>query len=188
MEVREWSGSIRISYFEKTGENQMTSISEFIDSTALEETIITNCPKYREKFSNIVEKAGVGGSDIKDKEAIKKIYATCSWNWAAFLLNTHWAIYRKEKMMGWGLFTFIWLVAVISFYVPALDSVSYFLPMIAAFIVGIYGNSYVLCNSIRTYENTTSPEDRKQRSPIGLAVAIIVDVGTMVVLVFEEVI
>ena len=90
--------------------------------------------------------------------------------------------------MGWGLFTFIWLVAVISFYVPALNSVSNFLPMIAAFIVGIYGNSYVLCNSIRTYENTTSPEDRKQRSPIGLAVAIIVTIGTMVVLVFEEII
>ena len=49
----------------------MTTISEFIASPALEETIVTNCPEYREKFSKIIEKAGVQESDTKDEQAIK---------------------------------------------------------------------------------------------------------------------
>ena len=42
------------------------TISEFIRSTVLEEIVVFNCPKYREKFSKIVRKAGVCGSDIEE--------------------------------------------------------------------------------------------------------------------------
>ena len=50
----------------------MTTISEFIASPALDETVVTNCPEYREKFLKIIEKAGVQESDTKDEQAIKK--------------------------------------------------------------------------------------------------------------------
>ena len=172
----------------------MRTISEFIDSTALEETIVTNCPKYREKFLKIVEKSGVGESDTKDKQAMNKIRSTRSWNWAAFLFNTHWAIYRKEKLLGWALFIITWLIAVIStiyMSVPVLDKLGNFFPILVTVIVGMYGNSYVLHNSIQIYEQTTSSKDREQRSPTGLAVAIVIDIafiGIIGFLIFEEVI
>jgi len=172
----------------------MRTISEFIDSTALDETIVTNCPKYREKFLKIVEKSGVGDSDTKDKQAINKIISTRSWNWAAFLFNTHWAIYRKEKLLGWVFFITTYLIAGISMIymsVPALDTLGNIFPWIVAVIIGIYGNSFVLRNSIQTYENTTSSKDREQRSPTGLAVAIGIDIaiiGIIIFLVFEEII
>jgi len=172
----------------------MTTISEFIDSTALEESIVTNCPKYREKFLKIVEKSGVGGSDTKNKQALNKILSTQSWNWAAFLGNTHWAIYRKEKVLGWGFFTATWLIAGISMIyisVPALDGLGNIFPWIVALVVGMYGNSFVLRNSIQTYENTTSSKDREQRSLTGLALAFGIDiaiVGIIIFLIFEEII
>ena len=34
---------------------KMTTISEFIASPALEESIVTNCPEYKEKFSKIID-------------------------------------------------------------------------------------------------------------------------------------
>ena len=54
----------------------MTTFSEFVESTSLEETIVTNSPKYREKFLKIVEKAGIGESDTKDKQALNKLRST----------------------------------------------------------------------------------------------------------------
>jgi hypothetical protein len=172
----------------------VTTISEFIKSNALEETIVTNCPKYREKFLKIVDKSSVGESDTKDKQALNKIRSTRSWNWAAFLFNTHWAIYRKEKLLGWALFIITWLIAVIStiyMSVPLVDKFGNFFPLFVAVFVGMYGNSYVLHNSIQTYEQTTSSKDREQRSPTGLAVAIVIDIvsiGIIGFLIFEEVI
>ena len=44
----------------------MTTISEFIEGTDLDEIIVFNCPKYREKFSKIVEKADVGDTDLEE--------------------------------------------------------------------------------------------------------------------------
>ena len=76
---------------------RVTTISEFIASPALEETIVTNYPRYREKFSKIIEKADVQESDTKDEQAIKKITSTLSWNWSAFLFSYLWLIYRREN-------------------------------------------------------------------------------------------
>jgi DNA-directed RNA polymerase subunit RPC12/RpoP len=169
----------------------LVTITEFIDSVRLEETIVTNCRKYRSKFLNIVEKSGVGRSNTKDTEAIKTIMSTRSWNWAALLFNTHWAIYRKVNSLGWGLFTFGWLLLIISMYVPALETVGNILPWGVAIVVAMYGNSYVLRNSILAYENTTLVKDREQRSPIGLAVALIIDTAIIVImggLIYEELI
>jgi hypothetical protein len=75
----------------------MTTISDFIASTALEDTIVTRCSKYRDKFSKNLEKAGVGQSDTKNEKAIKKIAAARSWSWAAFLFNYLSLIYRREN-------------------------------------------------------------------------------------------
>ena len=38
-----------------------------------EETIVSNCAKYREKFLKIIEKLGIGECDIKDEEARKRL-------------------------------------------------------------------------------------------------------------------
>ena len=171
----------------------MTTISEFVDSTALDETIVSNCSKYREKFIKIVNKSGVGGSDTKDKQAINKIISTQSWNWAAFFFNTHWAIYRKEKLLGWLLFIATWLNAISAIYisVPALDTLGNIFAWVVAVFCGMYGNSFVFRNSLQTYENTTSSKDREQRSPTGLAVAIGIDlaiIGIIGFLMSEEII
>ena len=157
----------------------MTTIFEFIDSTALEDTVIKNCPKYRVKFLNIIDKAGVGDSDTTDKEALKIIRGTRSWNWAAFLFNHHWAIYRKENLLGWGVFTFIWFLSIIAIWVPSFHTFANpvdFIWLCAAVLTGLYANSFVLRNSIKIVENTTSLKDREQRSPIGLASAIVIDI------------
>jgi hypothetical protein len=162
----------------------MTTIFEFIDSTALEDTVVKNCPKYRVKFLNIIDKAGVGDSDTTDKEALKIIRGTRSWNWAAFLFNHHWAIYRKENLLGWGVFAFVWFLSLLSIWVPSLQNatpLSFANPvdftwLCAAVLTGLYGNSFVLRNSIKIVENTSSPKDREQRSPIGLASAIAIDI------------
>ena len=90
------------------GMEKLTTISEFIASPALEETIVTNCPEYREKFSKIIEKADVQESDTKDEQAIKKITSTLSWNWSAFLFSYLWLIYRRENLLGWGLLIVVW--------------------------------------------------------------------------------
>jgi hypothetical protein len=155
----------------------MPTVSEFIASPAMEETIVTNCPKYRGKFSTIIEKAGVQESDTKDARAIKKISSTTSWNWAAFLFSYFWLIYRKENLKGWGLLIGIWFLAILSsvfFLDSALDSISSILPIIVMVLVGIYGNSYILINAMKAHENTIPSGDRNQRSPKALFLAIFV--------------
>lgn len=52
---------------------QKTTINQFIEGEGLEETIVSNCPKYREKFLKIIEKLGIGECDIKDEEARKRL-------------------------------------------------------------------------------------------------------------------
>jgi hypothetical protein len=122
---------------------KMTTTSEFIASPALEETIVTNCPKYREKFSKIIQKADVQESDTKDEQAIKKIISTFSWNWAAFLLSYLWLIYRRENLLGWGLLIVVWGLTLIWAYWEdtTLDTITDILPMAVSIAVGILGNS-----------------------------------------------
>jgi hypothetical protein len=160
----------------------MPTVSEFIASPAMEETIVTNCPKYRGKFSTIIEKAGVQESDTKDAQAIKKISSTRSWNWAAFLFNYFWLIYRKENLIGWGSLIVVWFFAILSsvfFLNAALDSISSILPIIAMVFIGIYGNSYILINAMKAHENTIASGDRNQRSPKALVLAIFVVLAGM---------
>ena len=80
----------------------MMTFSEFVKNDALEKTVISDCDNYRQKFIKIIEKAGVSDSDIQDEEALKKIKSIISWNWAGFFFPFYWAIYRKEKIIGWG--------------------------------------------------------------------------------------
>ena len=163
----------------------MTTISEFISSPALEEAIVTNCPKYREKFAKIIEKADVQESDTKDEQAIKKITSTLSWNWSAFLFSYLWLIYRRENLLGWGLLIVVWFFPYFtSIYSidpesptldknPTLDAISLIVPWLVMVIVGIFGNSLILRNAMRAHEDTTSSAVRKQRSPIALCLAIL---------------
>ena len=77
------------------------------------------------------------------------------------------------------MFTFIWFLSIISIWVPSFHTFANpvdFTWLCAAVLIGLYGNSFVLRNSINIVENTTSPKDREQRSPIGLASAIIIDI------------
>ena len=118
---------------------KMTPTSEFIASPALEETIVTNCPKYREKFSKITEKADVQESDTKDEQAKKKIISTFSWNWAAFLFSYLWLIYRRENLLGWGLLIVVWGLTLIWAYWEdtTLDTITDILPMAVSIAVGM---------------------------------------------------
>ncbi len=46
------------------------------------------------------------------------------------------------------------------------------LPWVLTVVIGMYGNSYVLHNCVKTYVETTSEKDRQQRSIIQLFVAV----------------
>ena len=59
-------------------------IREFIESENLEQAIISNSHKFRDKFRKIVDKTNVGELNIEDQNALKKIEKTISWNWYAF--------------------------------------------------------------------------------------------------------
>jgi len=50
----------------------MTTVSEFIDSDALEACVVSNCPYYREKFREIATRAGVLHAEIEDTHTGKK--------------------------------------------------------------------------------------------------------------------
>ena len=167
---------------------KMTTTSEFIASPALEEAIVTNCPKYREKFSKIIEKADVQESDTKDEQAIKKITSTLSWNWAAFLFSYLWLIYRRENLLGWGLLIVVWGLTLIWAYWEdtTLDTITDILPMAVSIAVGILGNSLILRNAMKAYEDTTSSVDRKQRSPKALCLAILLKIGMLGMVIFPE--
>ena len=171
---------------------RVTTISEFIASPALEETIVTNCPEYREKFSKIIEKADVQGSDTKDEQAIKKITSTLSWNWSAFLFSYLWLIYRRENLLGWGLLIVVWFFPYLaSIYSvespsPTLDTISWVVSLSVMVIVGIFGNSLFLRNAVKAYEDTTSSAVRKQRSPIALWLAILLKIGMLGIVLLLE--
>ena len=49
------------------------TFNEFVKNDALEKTVVSDCDNYRQKFIKIIEKAGVGDSDIQDEEALKKL-------------------------------------------------------------------------------------------------------------------
>lgn len=167
---------------------RVTTISEFIASPALEETIVTNCPKYREKFSKIIEKANVQESDTKDEQAIKKITSTLSWNWSAFLFSYLWLIYRRENLLGWGLLIVVWGLTLIWAYYEdtTLDTITDVLPMAVCIAVGILGNSLILRNAMKAYEDTTSSVDLKQHSPKALCLAILLKIGMLGMVILLE--
>jgi|GEM_PF-3511202 hypothetical protein len=93
----------------------MTTISEFIEGPELDKIIVHNCDKYRKSFISIVEKSGVGDTDVEEflkdrwwgklSPPTKKIMGFFipkfrSWNWAGFFFNVYWLIYRKQRL-GW---------------------------------------------------------------------------------------
>lgn len=150
----------------------MTTISEFIDGKDFEVIINKRCSKYREMFLKIIEKKGVGNSDIKDEIAIKSILSTPSWNWAAFLFSTIWAIYRKDNIFGWGVFIVLILLNYITIlFAPDLFDITTSLPYVVMVIYGIYGNSFALRNSLQAYANTKSPKEIEQCSTSGVILA-----------------
>ena len=44
----------------------MTTISEFIEGPELDNILVHNCDKYRKSFISIVEKSGVGDTDVEE--------------------------------------------------------------------------------------------------------------------------
>ena len=50
-------------------------MAEFVEGEALEETIVSNCPKYRKKFLRIIEKAENRDADIEDQKSDKKNFS-----------------------------------------------------------------------------------------------------------------
>ena len=60
-----------------------------------------------------------------------------------------------------------------------LDTITDILPMAVSIAVGILGNSLILRNAMKAYEDTTSSVDRKQRSPKALCLAILLMIGML---------
>ena len=154
----------------------MMTFSEFVKTDALEKTVVSDCDNYRQKFIKIIEKAGVSDSDIQDEEALKKIKSIISWNWAGFFFVSHWAIYRKERIIGWGtLFVYLTL-GFLSIVSVMIDRYDFFFQAAMSLSFAMYGNSYLLHNCVRSYVETTSEVDRKQKSTSQLLIAIILQV------------
>ena len=154
----------------------MMTFSEFVKNDALEKTVVSDCDNYRQKFIKIIEKAGVSDSDIQDGEALKKIKSVVSWNWVGFFFPFYWAIYRKERIIGWGtLFVYLTL-GFLSVVSVIIDGYDFFFLAATALLIAMYGNSYLLHNCVRSYVETTSEVDRKQASTSQLWIAIILNV------------
>jgi len=151
---------------------QLVTFNQFVQGDQLEETIVSNCPAYRKKFLKIIEKAGVGDNDIEDKNALKKIRSTTSWGWVAAIFSSFWAIYRKEKILGWGTLSLSVILGFLSLYSDTIDKISIGFTWGILILVGMYGNSYVLHNCVKTYVETSSKIDRQQRSKIQLFAAV----------------
>ena len=161
----------------------MMTFSEFVKNDALEKTVISDCDNYRQKFIKIIEKAGVSDSDIQDEEALKKIKSIISWNWAGFFFPFYWAIYRKEKIIGWGtllIYLTLGFLPVVSVMIDRYDLIFF---AVMSLLIAMYGNSYLLHNCVRSYIETTSEVDRKQISTSQLWSAIIINVFAAVLLI-----
>ena len=164
----------------------MMTFSEFVKNDALEKTVVSDCDNYRQKFIKIIEKAGVSDSDIQDEEALKKIKSIISWNWAGFFFPFYWAIYRKERIIGWGtLFVYLTL-GFLSVVSVIIDGYDFFFLAATALLIAMYGNSYLLHNCVRSYVETTSEVDRKQVSTSQLWIAIILNVFVAVLLLIWQ--
>lgn len=164
----------------------MMTFSEFVKNDSLEKTVVSDCDNYRQKFIKIIEKAGVSDSDIQDEEALKKIKSIISWNWAGFFFPFYWAIYRKERIIGWGtLFVYLTL-GFLSVVSPMIDGYDFFFIAATALLIAMYGNSYLLHNCVRSYVETTSEVDRKQASTSQLWIAIILNVFVAVLLLIWQ--
>ena len=164
----------------------MMTFSEFVKNDSLEKTVVSDCDNYRQKFIKIIEKAGVSDSDIQDEEALKKIKSIISWNWAGFFFPFYWAIYRKERIIGWGtLFVYLTL-GFLSVVWPMIDGYDFFFIAATALLIAMYGNSYLLHNCVRSYVETTSEVDRKQMSTSQLWIAIILNVFAAVLLLIWQ--
>ena len=161
----------------------MMTFCEFVKNDALEKTVISDCDNYRQKFIKIIEKAGVSDSDIQDEEALKKIKSIVSWNWAGFFFPFYWAIYRKEKIIGWGtllIYLTLGFLPVVSVMIDRYDLIFF---AVMSLLIAMYGNSYLLHNCVRSYVETTSEVDRKQISISQLWSAIIINVFAAVLLI-----
>ena len=161
----------------------MMTFSEFVKNDALEKTVVSDCDNYRQKFIKIIEKAGVSDSDIQDEEALKKIKSIISWNWAGFIFPFYWAIYRKEKIIGWGtllIYLTLGFLPVVSVMIDRYDLIFF---AVMSLLIAMYGNSYLLHNCVRSYVETTSEVDRKQISTSQLWSAIIINVFAAVLLI-----
>ena len=164
----------------------MMTFSEFVKNDALEKTVVSDCDNYRQKFIKIIEKAGVSDSNIQDEEALKKIKSIISWNWAGFFFPFYWAIYRKERIIGWGtLFVYLTL-GFLSVVSVIIDGYDFFFLAATALLIAMYGNSYLLHNCVRSYVETTSEVDRKQASTSQLWIAIILNVFVAVLLLIWQ--
>ena len=164
----------------------MMTFSEFVKNDALEKTVVSNCDDYRQKFIKIIEKAGVSDSEIQDEEALKKIKSIISWNWVGFFFPYYWAIYRKERSIGWGtLFVYLTL-GFLSVVSPMIDGYDFFFIAATALLIAMYGNSYLLHNCVRSYVETTSEVDRKQMSTSQLWIAIILNVFAAILLLIWQ--
>ncbi len=163
----------------------MPSISEFINSDCLEDFIVNNSSKYKNKFKKIIQKAKVDDSEISDKKAIEKIQKTISWNWSAFLFSSFWAIYRKQKL-GWvALFLTIICIIVPDFISsPAIEKAMNTVPMSMSVLFGFYGNSYLLKNTIYAFSKNLSKKDQRQKDLKGLIIAIILMVTSFAAIEF----
>ena len=164
----------------------MPTISEFIEGTPLEETIVSNCSKYREKFVKIVDKAGVGDCDIEDKNAVNRIMSISSWNWAGFFLTYYWAIYRKADHFGWiAVSSFFLFIGIYVFFTLFINIHLSFGIIVIIITVGLsilvagsmYGNGIILCNALKSYANTTSSTDREQRSTSTVVAVILLTIA-----------
>ena len=160
----------------------MTLVSDYINSSLLDDSIKSNCPYYRKKFAQIAMKAGVNAAEISDQQSLKKLTTIRSFNWAGLLFGPYWAIYRRITIMGWGFFALI----SVAIMIPALDKYSMAVNVGAAVSVGFFGNGNLMRSCINNYSNTTSQEDRERRSPLGLAIALGLSIIQAIFIVVRE--
>ena len=132
----------------------MTTFNEFIESKELEEIVgIHKYTKYKKKFAEVINKAGVGSCDITDESAINKLNIG-SWNWYGFFFTFIWCLYSNITSGRNNQWYF--LAVIIGLYIIS-DFVGFSIPNGVAIgmsvVYGMAGNGFFLGEIIRRYNN-----------------------------------
>jgi hypothetical protein len=114
------------------------TIEELFSSKGFDAAFGAKAGVYRAKFLAMAERGQVLNAYISSKEALDGLNARFSWNWAAFLFGSFWAIYRG-MWPGWLALS---LVLTMTIAAPA-EVVAAFRLAIGVFF-GFFGDNFLL--------------------------------------------